>query len=230
MELIREYVSELTKIAGLTPVVLPGTDVAVGDIIQFSGKTILGKPKIGYFQNMSSLENLEIKYSIKTADTVSNRVYNSSAGIKVNTELSAENIVTSDISFSKEGMVYICANDVKEYTIANLVKIKSELKPKITEEIDSCFLVTKLISAESVVVMQSSQKNGNLKFDTKKIIEESGIKSKINIKSYSGQSYFNDSINNVTLLMELIEIKFQKEKIKKYSKNYFKIKTNEMID
>lgn len=153
MELIREYVSELTKITGLTPVVLPGTDVAVGDIIQFSGKTILGKPKIGYFQNMSSLENLEIKYSIKTADTVSNRVYNSSAGIKVNTELSAENIVTSDISFSKEGMVYICANDVKEYTIANLVKIKSELKPKITEEIDSCFLVTKLISAESVVVM-----------------------------------------------------------------------------
>ena len=121
---------------------LPGTDVAVGDIIQFSGKTIIGKPKIGYFQNMSSLENLEIKYSIKTADTVSNRVYNSSAGIKVNTELSAENIVTSDISFSKEGMVYICANDVKEYTIANLVKIKSELKPKITEKIDSCFLVT----------------------------------------------------------------------------------------
>ena len=108
MELIREYVSELTKIAGLTPVVLPGTDVAVGDIIQFSGKTILGKPKIGYFQNMSSLENLEIKYSIKTADTVSNRVYNSSAGIKVNTELSAENILLLIYLFQKrEWYIYV---------------------------------------------------------------------------------------------------------------------------
>lgn len=230
MELIREYVSELTKITGLTPVVLPGTVVAVGDIIKFSEKTVLGKPKIGYFQNMTSLENLEIKYSVKTADTVSNRVYNSSSGIKVNTELSAENTVTSNISFSKEGMVYICANDVKEYSLSNLVKIKTELKPKITEDIDSCFLVTKLIAADSVVVMQSSQKNGNLKFDTKKIIEESGVKCKINIKSYSGQSYFNDSTNNVTILMELIEIKYKTEKAKKYSKNYFKIKTKEMIE
>ena len=58
----------------------------------------------------------------------------------------------------------------------------------------------------------------------------SGVKCKINIKSYSGQSYFNDSTNNVTILMELIEIKYKTEKAKKYSKNYFKIKTKEMIE
>lgn len=202
--LIDKYVKELYNSTQLTPVVLPGSSIELGDIIKFRKKTMFGNPKIGNFINISSLYDLSVPFSTKTAATISNRTYTSSSGINSKVAGEIDNIVEAEISFARKGLVYLNAIGVKEYTITNYNKLKERLRLIVDHSLNDCFVVTKLICADHAVIMQSNEANGKLNFKTK---TDPSLGVSLEAGAYEKHSYHNVLQNNVTLFVDLIKIK-----------------------
>ena len=121
--LIDQYVNELHRSTGLFPVVLPGSSIQVGDIIKFRKTSILGKPKVGLFINVSGLKDLHVPFSVITASATGTSTYNSSSGVSVKTSAEIGQTVESEVSFQRKGLVYLSAVGVKELTIVNFRKV-----------------------------------------------------------------------------------------------------------
>ena len=201
--LIDQYVNELHRSTGLFPVVLPGSSIEVGDIIKFRKTNLFGKPKVGHFINVSGLKDLHVPFSVTTASTTGTSTYNSSSGVSVKTSAEIGQTIESEVSFQRKGLVYLSAIGVKELTIVNFRKVKDNLRPIIDKSLNDCFWVTKVILADSAVVMQSNEADGRLTFKTR-FDPKLGLK--LEAGAYEKQSYHNLLTDNVTLFVDLIRI------------------------
>lgn len=228
-----KYCKEIGTAFELVAVYLPGTRLKIGDIIQFNKQNLLNNKK-GVFKKISSLKDMDIPCTSEVDETVTNYTYTSKGQIQIKTSISVDQIEKTEVLFKTDGSVYMNALDCKVISINNFQVTKKELVDKWNLEENNLFLVTKLVTARKAIIMQSSGKNGNLTFEMTKIPKVPVDKINLKVTHTENHSFIIDAKNNVSVLMDLYEIKMtktqpsvidkEKQKIKQPSQTILKVK------
>lgn len=205
------YCREISNAFDLVAVYLPGTKIDIGDIIQFNKKNLVNSTS-SIFKKLSSLKKLRIKYDIEENNSEADFTYSSKGSVKVKTEIRANNIIDTNVSFKSEGAVYFNAVNCKIFDVKEFNEIKKSLHEKCTTDESGLYVVTKLIIAEKAIIMQSSNKDAELCFNVDKHAIKQLADVGFNISSCNNQSLLIDSKNNVTILMDLYQIRVSKSK------------------
>ncbi|QMU63798.1 MAG: hypothetical protein GKR88_05485 [Flavobacteriaceae bacterium] len=229
-----QYSKELAEELGKIAVYLPGEQVNVGDIITFpNGKSFLGKSRpIGTFKKVTSLKNLDVKYTdpsfSRKPDSYqfsSKNAVNFNFNIDSNADLGSDELPKSDakmkINFTSEGAIYFLAVDCDKKELDDLNALENEINAKEKKMLwKDTFLVTSVTVARKAFIAQSRSKtselliNGNIQgiqSGTVKI----GAKTNLGINKQQGDIFIKDWSNDVTVFMDLI--RFEKEV---FSENY----------
>jgi hypothetical protein len=191
----KEIAKELTKIA----VVLPGTPVDLGDIINFpfGNKSIFKIPSpTGSFEVINNLNNMKIKpvidYSDKEGDTY---IYSSQESVSIEGSSKGKADISSELSlggnlsvaFNEIGSIYFVAVGCLTHRITNIDQIQVNLKRYNKDLLwENTYLVTSITLAKRALIMQSSSEKAFLELsgdieglkinDISKISDKSEIK------------------------------------------------------
>lgn len=201
---VDNYIRELKEATRLIPVILPGTPVRVGDLIKFNENDGWGRPKLGLFRQYESLSGLNIPFSTAQPVTSSVKTYTSQGGITASAGTSVQDLATAQVEFSRKGALFIQAFQVSETSLVNLRKVKRDLAPQLDRDFDNAFLVYRLFTAQRVVVIQSQSQSGKVEFS---LDPAPGSKAGLRIGASQGKSTVEEYVDEVSLLMDLIEIR-----------------------
>lgn len=206
-----QYCREVTNAFGLVAVYLPGTSLKIGDIIKYDKESLFSN-KEGVFTKISTLNAMHVECDVVVDETVADLTYSSKGKTEIVTSISAEKIAKTEVKFKADGSVYMNALSCKTSSIENLGEMEAKLKENWNLKYDNLYVVTKLVTAQKAIIMQSSGKDGGLVFEMLKVPEVPIDKAELKVTRSQNQAFIVDAKDNVTVLMNLYQVKIKKQR------------------
>jgi hypothetical protein len=220
MNLAKFYYKEIAKRMQHLPVYLPGRNLKLGDIIEYSGRKPIGDPNL-----VNSLENLGIPFSVRTDPNPESYRFSS---LKTSTSKFVADANVADgitgkleISFNSAGSVYVAALNMRSHHIENLNNLEPFLAntKKDKDFWQRVYIVTGLWIAEKAIVMQSNSANAKLEL-TGKVKELDPELPKlptgevsVSFAQSTDAAFFKDWSDNVEILLSLAQFKPKQERL-----------------
>lgn len=219
-----EYSKEVAKELSKIPIVLPGTPVELGHIIQFPygnrGVWPFNRPSPrGSFEVVTSLQNLNVQPQIFDNDQSKDTyIFSSRKKVKTESGINTSGKLDPDIgidgklivSFNAVGAVYFAAVGCKTSRITNLDQIQVDLSRHLNKLTwDRTFLVSSITLADRALIMQASTKTAFLEIagdiNGFKISEISELtaSSKIVVSKFKDSSFIKPWSENVAVFFGL---------------------------
>lgn len=218
------YSKEIAKELGKIAVWFPGTEVKVGDIIQFpyEAEGLLRKNRpFGSFKKISELKQYGVSYKSPRQSTSPDPYqYTSQNTVETNANIGAgveamggfsKFKAALNLNFKYEGAIYLLAVDCTTTELVDLGEIEKEVNTNGKElPWEETYLVTSVTVAKKALVVQSTSKNAGISIEGEAKIIEAGMASvnaqaKLSIKSTSGDVFIKNWSDDVSIFMDLVK-------------------------
>jgi hypothetical protein len=213
MNLAKAYCKEISKGLDKIPVYLPGTPVAVGDIISF-GNGLLNSRPIGSFKHVSSLASLGVSFSEKDDPDPDPYRFASTGAVGVSFDAGANASGKGEgklnVTFSREGATYLAAVDCRVHRMEDTSELEAQLLPHSTRiDWKNCFIVTSVTVAGKALIMQSSSNTASLTVEGSVSGLQPGqqisvpVSASVKVNAYRDSAFIKDWSDNVTVFFTL---------------------------
>lgn len=212
----KNYCKEISKNFNNIAIYMPGSSVKIGNIISFDKVSPKSTPT-GTFTHEFSLETLNIDYKTSINNTKNDLSFSSNSVFSTTLKANIDNIANTRVSFNKKNGTFFKALSCYEEDILDFSEVKKQLHKLKDTDLDNFYIVTKVITAEKALIMQSSTKGALLEFNAK-VDDATDLSLGFNIIYNTNSNFVIKSQNKVNILMTL-----HKFVIKHYTKTDKKV-------
>ncbi|MCT4628812.1 hypothetical protein [Winogradskyella sp.] len=236
-----DYSKKIVSQIGKAAVVLPGSSVQVGDILQFpEGKSFFKTAPFGSFKKITDLSGLKVNYDVFDDDNSPDTYeFKSNDSLDFDFELNGKGDPGSDIlpkaeakvkiSFSKEGAIFFQAIECTTQSLNNIHELENTVMNNESKFVwKDTYLVTSVTTAKKALVAFSNSKKselvlgGDVENLNSRNASQLSLNTKLKREKLSGNVLFKDWSDDVTIFMDVIRFKkkdFAREKDMSFDSN-----------